>query len=407
MRKQDTGHSMGLWAGGRALGGSLTLRATVALTVVASVLAFTACGSSDTKSSGNGSAKTTTGAADGIKTPSPLKPFEAGAAGEKPDLPKRLAWAMDNDREFSQAVKTGLEAAAKDNGLDFVSAIAGGDSAKNVQQIQQFLAQGIGALAVIPIDPAAQAPLMKDALKKGIAVQGLAMPPATTQANANQYETGRVVAADAAKYIRTKLGGKANVVILNQDTVQVVRPRFKAMRDEIRKVPGAKIVADVEPESIDKDGAFKTMSTILQKNPKVDVVLGADAHVLGALAALEAAHKDSPQQYLGGIDGEPEALANIRKGGPYKATVALAPAMFAYAMGQNAADWLAGKPIPQAIDINPILLNSPRAIDLYEADENNPSAAYKDPGKRGTYLKLFGSISYETRGNFLDYSWAP
>jgi ribose transport system substrate-binding protein len=397
MRKQEMGRSLGL------------RRVAVACAVTASVVALAACGSDGEKSGAGGasSAKTTTGPADGITKPVELKPFAPGTAGEKPDLPKRLAFAMDNDREFAQAVKAGLEAAAKDNGVEFVSAISGGDSAKNVQQIQQFMAQGIGALALGPVDPAAQTPLMKEALEKGISVQSIVMPPATTQANADQYEVGRVLGEDAAKYIKTELGGKANVVILNQDKVEPIRPRFKAMRDAMKTVPGAKIVADLEPESTDKDGAFKTMNTVLQKNPKVDVVLGADSVVLGALAALEAAHKVTPKMYLGGVDGEPEALADIRKGGPYKASVALAPAMFAYAMGQNAADWLDGKPIPQAIDIHPILLSSPQQIDLYEADERNPGAAYKDPGRRATYLKLLGSISYATRGNYLAYPWAP
>ena len=55
------------------------------------------------------------------------------------------------------------------------------------------------------------------------------------------------------------------------------------------------------------------MSTILQAHPDIDVVLGADTVVLGALAALEAAGKARPDQFLGGIDGEPEAVAEIKK----------------------------------------------------------------------------------------------
>ena len=99
------------------------------------------------------------------------------------------------------------------------------------------------------------------------------------------------------------------------------------------------------------------MSTILQAHPDVDVVLGADTVVLGALAALEAAGKARPDQFLGGIDGEPEAVAAIKKGGgPYKASISLASPVFAYAMGQHAADWLEGKSIPQAMDILPIAL---------------------------------------------------
>ena len=98
------------------------------------------------------------------------------------------------------------------------------------------------------------------------------------------------------------------------------------------------------------------MRTILLADPDLDVVLGADSVVLGALKALRDAGKARPDQFLGGIDGEPAAIAEIKKGGPYKASVSLASPVFGYAMGQHAADWLEGKSIPQAMDILPQVL---------------------------------------------------
>ncbi|WP_342215576.1 sugar ABC transporter substrate-binding protein [Mesorhizobium sp. 131-2-5] len=80
--------------------------------------------------------------------------------------------------------------------------------------------------------------------------------------------------------------------------------------------------------------------------------------MLGALQALREAGKDRPDQFIGGIDGEPEAIAEITKGGPYKMTVSLNSPIFGYAMGQHAADWLEGKPIPQAMDILPHVITA-------------------------------------------------
>lgn len=374
-------------------------RCIAALAAGASVLALAACGSGSTADGGTAGA--------GITEPVELTAFEPGEAGPAPDLPKRIALAMDNDREFAQSIKHGLEAAADERDVDFVSASANGDSAKNVQQMRQFLAQGVGAMFVNPVDPAAQEPVMREAIDKGAAVIGVLMAPATLQLNADQYAVGKALGDDAARYVEEQLGGRAKVVILNQDSVQPVRPRFAAIRDALKAVPGAEVVADVEPSQTQKDSAFQTMSTILQKNPDVDVVLGADSVVLGALAALKAAGKDDPEQYLGGIDGEPEALAAIRAGGPYKASVALAPSMFAYASGLAAADWLEGKPIPQAIDIPPVLLDSAAAIDRFEADERDPAAAYADRATRDRYVRLLGDISYETRDDYLAYVWTP
>ena len=140
------------------------------------------------------------------------------------------------------------------------------------------------------------------------------------------------------------LGGKATVVLLTQDTMEYLAPRFEAMRDGLNAIPGVTIVADIAPKPVSKEGGFAVMNKILLANSRIDVVLGGDAVVLGALAALRAAGKDRPDQFLGGIDGEPEGVAEIKKGNsPFKTSVSLSSPVFGYAMGQFAADWLVGK----------------------------------------------------------------
>ena len=89
-------------------------------------------------------------------------------------------------------------------------------------------------------------------------------------------------------------------------------------------MPGAVIVADISPITVDEAGGAAMMKTVLLANPDIDVVLGADTVVVGALAALRAAGKARPDQFLGGIDGEPAAIAEIRSGGAFKASVSLA-----------------------------------------------------------------------------------
>ena len=147
------------------------------------------------------------------------------------------------------------------------------------------------------------------------------------------------------------------------------------------------------------------MNTILVANPHIDVVLGADTVVMGALNALRKAGKDRPDQFLGGIDGEPEAVAELKKGGPYKTSINLASPIFGYAMGQHAADWLEGKSIPQAMDILPSALNVDN-IDEYEADLADPAKVYADPAHRNRYLRMYGNICYDTRDQYVNFPWS-
>jgi ribose transport system substrate-binding protein len=264
----------------------------------------------------------------------------------------------------------------------------------------------VGALIGTSSDATAISHSLQEVIWSGAFVGTVMPPPATLLLNAPQYATGKVLTDAAIVHINAKLGGKARVVLLTQDTMQYLSPRFQAMRDGLDKLPGVTIVADIAPKPVSKEGGFATMNTILLANPNIDVVLGADAVVLGALKALRAVGKDRPDQFLGGIDGEPEAVSEIKKGSsPYKASIALASPVFGYAMGQFAADWLIGRSIPQAMDILPIALTKDN-IAQYEADLADPASAYKDPVRRDTYLKMYGNICYDTRDQYVNFPWS-
>jgi ribose transport system substrate-binding protein len=344
----------------------------------------------------------------GITKPTVFAPFnpDAPACAAPPGLSKVLAFAQDNEREFMQGVDHGLAMAAKDRKLEYRRAVANNDAAKMVEQVQLFLASKVGAVIAAPVDPASLSHSLQEVMWAGGLVSTIVPPPATSLLNAPQYLTGKTLGDAAAAYIKTSLGGKANVVLLTQDSIEFLAPRFVALRDSMKTVPGVTIVADISPNPVNKEGGFATMSTILQAHPDVDVVLGADTVVLGALAALEAAGKARPNQFLGGIDGEPEAVAQIKKGGgPYKASIALSSPVFGYAMGQHAADWLEGKSVPQAMDVLPSALTS-QNIAQYETDLANPAAVYADKARRDAYLKMYGNICYDTRDQYVNFPWS-
>lgn len=344
----------------------------------------------------------------GLTKPTVFSAFDpnAPACSPPPGLEKVLAFAQDNEREFMQGVDHGLEMAAKNRGLEYRRALANNDAAKMVSDVQLLLASKVGAIVAAPVDPASLSHSLQEVMWAGGYVGTIVPPPATSLLNAPQYATGKALTDAAIAYINDKLGGKANVVLLTQDQIEFLAPRFAAMRDGLKTLPGVTIVADVTPKPVNKEGGFETMSTILQAHPDVDVVLGADTVVLGALAALQAAGKARPDQFLGGIDGEPEAVSEINKAdSPYKASISLSSPVFGYAMGEHAADWLEGKSIPQAMDILPSALTSEN-LTQYEADLADPAAVYADTGRRDYYLKMYGNICYDTRDQYVNFPWS-
>ena len=323
-----------------------------------------------------------------------------------PGLTKVLAFVQENEREFLQGVDHGLAMAAKDRGLAYRRDLAQDDAEKAARAIQSLLAAKVGAVVATSSDPTVVSHSIQEVIWSGGFVGTIVPPPATLLLNAPQYATGKALTDAAVSYIKTKLGGKAKVVLLTQDTMQFLTPRFEAMRDGLGAMPGVTIVADIAPNPVNKLGGFETMNTILLANPDVDVILGGDAVVLGALQALRAAGKARPNQFLGGIDGEPEAVAEIKHAdSPYKASISLSSPVFGYAMGQYAADWLDGKSIPQAMDILPIALTHDN-IAQYEADLVDPAAVYADPLRRSAYLRMYGNICYDTRDQYINFPWS-
>jgi ribose transport system substrate-binding protein len=333
-----------------------------------------------------------------------FNPFVA-ACRPPPDRKRVLAFAQDNEREFMQGVKRGLANAAADRGLEFRVALAANDAKRMDGQVDQFFDEKIGAVIAAPVDSIDLGPHLERIIWDGGFVGTVVPPPAILILNAPQYLTGKVLGDAAAAYIRARLNGHAKVVLLTHDSLQFLAPRFAAMRDALKDIPGVTIVADISPVTVNKEGGLAMMRTILLAQDNVDVVLGADTVVLGALAALREQGKARADQFLGGIDGEPEAVDEIKQGGPYKASVSLASPVFGYAMGQYAADWLEGRHVPQAMDILPKAITIENMAE-YAADIADPASVFRDPVRRDSYLRMYGSICYETRDRYVNFPWS-
>lgn len=319
---------------------------------------------------------------------------------------RELVFARDNDRDFMSGVGFGLARAAGDLGLGFREVDAANDPMRQLRQVERLATERVGAVVAAPVDARALAPYLQQLLHDGGYVGTIVPPPATTILNAPQYLTGQVLGEAAADYIRTRLDGQANVVLLTHDSLEFLAPRFAAMRDALRMVPGAVIVADISPLTVDNQGGYDAMTTILLAEPDIDVVLGADTVVLGALAAMRDAGAARPDQFFGGIDGEPEAVAELKTpGSPFKVTVSLASPVFGYALGRFAADFLEGRHVPQAMDILPFAL-TPETLASYEEDVAHPDAVWADPARRDRYLRMYGGICYDSRASYLNFPWS-
>jgi ribose transport system substrate-binding protein len=147
--------------------------------------------------------------------------------------------------------------AAKDRGLSFSVSVASNDPRKMIDQVEGFRSARVGGLVVAPVDPASLAPVLRRVIWQGTYVGAVVPPPATSVLNAPQYLTGKTLGDAAATYILSKLGGRANAVLLTHDSLQFLAPRFAAMRDALKDIPGVEVVADISPTTVNKEGGTR------------------------------------------------------------------------------------------------------------------------------------------------------
>lgn len=330
-------------------------------------------------------------------------------AGPETGLEKRVAWANTSSAEFFLSLGNAISEGAKSENCEYVTAVAENDGQKNVEQMNQFLARGIGAMVVQPLDPASQTPVMEKALSEGIGVMGLTNAPTTMVAQTPQYKVGYEQGKAAAEYITAELGGEAEVQVFNEDSLgPSLEERHEGVLAGLKTGgPGVKVVSDVEAKKLTIEGGFETMNTVIQAHPGIKVVLGVDTEVLGALRALEQSGNVSEEMYLSGIDGEPQALAEIKKGGPYKASWAFAWPVLGYTMGTYSCQWIGGKSIPRALVVPAVQLNSTSTIEKYEKDMSEPSDVFNTPSRIAEYIEPLGNISYEEKENYWKEPFTP
>jgi ribose transport system substrate-binding protein len=228
---------------------------------------------------------------------------------------------------FFVALTNAAKAQAKVYGAELIINDPHQKIEEQVAALETFIASNVDAIIVTSIDPAAINPVVKKARAQGIKVVCHTTKLAEYDAwvAADEYDMGWTLGLQAGEWVRDRLGGKAEVGILNYDIIPQVINRKKGIIEGIKKyAPNITVVGDATAGS-PPDG-MKAVENFLQAHPNIKVICGInDGGSLGAYEAVKAAGKATDDFFIGGIDAVPEAIAKIKAGGIYRATVDQAP----------------------------------------------------------------------------------
>lgn len=261
-----------------------------------------------------------------------------GQSAAKPNSQLKFAFSvMIMDNPYFVSVKKGFEDRCKELGIQCIVSDAKYDAATQYAQVENYIALGVDAMTIAPVDSKSISTLVEKAKSKKIIVVSEAQGISNADANIiiNDYDYGVAGGKNAAKWINEKLGGKAEVAIVAQDNVEAVIKRGNGIEDTIKKLaPGAKIVSRQTGDT--PELAMKIAETVMQAHPNVKVFQTVnDSAALGVLAAIKAMGKNTSDFYIGGADATSEALTKIKeKGSVFRSTIDIDP----YGTGKKCVD---------------------------------------------------------------------
>jgi len=284
----------------------------------------------------------------------------------------KIGVSMDKfDDNFLTVLRNGMAEYAKTlPGVTLLIEDAKDDVSKQLSQVQNFIANGVDAIIVNPVDTSATAAITKAAADAGVPLVYVNRQPADVDklgpkaafVASNEAESGTLEAKQMCKL----LGGKGNILVMegvlsNQSAVQRTQDVHEVISTP--DCSGVKVVAE-QTANYDRTQAQNLMTNWLSKGLKFDaVVSNNDEMAIGALQAMKSAGMDTKSAIVGGIDATQDALASM-KSGDLKVTVF----QDAAGQGKGAVDaalaLAAGKPVEKKVYI-PFLLVTPANMDQF------------------------------------------
>ena len=258
--------------------------------------------------------------------------------------------------EFFQVLANGITEAAEADGNTTVVVDAEQDAAKQIQIIEDFIAQGVSAVFLNPVD--------KDAIQPAlVALEEAKIPVFNFDAGVedltkiaafiatNNYQAGQLCGESMLK----DFPNGAKIAVLNFPSNGAANDREKGFLATIEG-KGIEVLVTMDAQA-NIEGGQKVVSDLVQSYDLDAIFCINDQCGLGAYAAVAVAGKDIK---IYGVDGTQEAM-DLIPGGMYRMTAAQSPKKI------GAASYAAYKQYVAEGKCDPFSI----AVDAYAIDETN------------------------------------
>jgi sugar transport system substrate-binding protein len=194
---------------------------------------------------------------------------------------------------FAEARK-GIEEYAKSQNARVIVQNSGFDASKEAQFVQAFVTRKVDAILLSAVSPTGSLAALRIAKAAGIPVVCYTTcinPPedkdlVQAYVTSNNKNIGVITGRAAADYIKTKLGGKAKVLMLTCEAYDVCKQRRQGINEQLAGLD-VKILAEQEGYQLDK--ARPIAESLLAANPDANVFIAENQDaVVAAAQAIKA-----------------------------------------------------------------------------------------------------------------------
>ncbi|PIO96764.1 Periplasmic binding protein/LacI transcriptional regulator [uncultured Pleomorphomonas sp.] len=253
--------------------------------------------------------------------------------------------------EFIVNIAKAVEEKAKELDVTLIESDGQGKAEVQISQVENFIAQHVDAIMLIPFDKEGCVPAVQKAVAAKIPLvvfnaQVANVELANTYVGSDDIEAGRI----EMQYIADLLGGKGNIAIIhgpNGHSAEV--QRTEGNKEVLEKYPDIQVLFE-QTANWDRAQALSLTENWLQTGRPLNAIVAQnDEMALGAYKAVEAAGKAKDIPVIG-IDAIADALKSVKDG-------KMAATVFQDAHGQGATavemavKILKGEDVPKVVNI--------------------------------------------------------
>ncbi|MBP7003056.1 sugar ABC transporter substrate-binding protein [Amaricoccus sp.] len=231
------------------------------------------------------------------------------------------------DDNFLTVLRNGLiQYAGTLDGVDVQIEDAQNDVAKQLDQINNFIASGVDAIIVNPVDTSATQAMSNAAEGAGIPLVFVNRQPINVDSlpdnqafvASDERESGTLETLEACRLFKEAGKTEANVyVIMGELSNQAAQQRTQDILDVIGGPDcGVKVnIIDKQTSNWQRDVAQNLMTNWLSTGADFDgVIANNDESAIGAIQAMKAAGIDMKSVVVGGVDATQDALQAMQAG---------------------------------------------------------------------------------------------